>query len=182
MTPEVVLSRMLPAVETLLKAVVERALAADRSPTLYELEALTQVVLPQIGQVVLQELTSAQGSGLVGPTRPCGCGEQQHYHDQARRIVIQTSVGDIRVDRRAYYRCAACGATSYPLDERLGIGLAGRMSRYLQEQCAWLLALLPGRLGRQTLVRFGWPALAASQVREKGAALGAELDEEAQRR
>ncbi len=77
MTAEVVLSRMLPAVETLLKAVVERALAPGTAPTLYELEALTQAVLAHLGQVVLQELTVAQGSGLMGPTRPCGCGGQQ---------------------------------------------------------------------------------------------------------
>lgn len=182
MTPEVVLSRMLPAMEALLKAVVERVLTADTPPTLYDLEALTQVVVPQIGQVILQELTTAQGSGLLGPTRPCGCGAQQGYHDQARRLVVQTSVGEIRLEQRAYYRCAACGATSYPLDERLGLGLAGRMSRYLQEQCAWLLAVLPARLGQQTLARFGWPAVAASQVREKGEALGAELDDAEQRR
>jgi hypothetical protein len=182
MSPEAVLNRMLPAVELLLKAVVERAVAPGMPPTLYDLEALTQAVLPQIGQLLLQEVTVAQGSGLVGPTRPCGCGEQQAYHDQARRVVIQTSVGDIRLEQRAYYRCAACRATSYPLDEQLGLGVAGRMSRYLQEQCAWLLALLPGRLGRQTLVRFGWPAVSASQVREKGEALGAELDEAEQRR
>ena len=91
----------------------------------------------------------------MGPTRPCGCGQEQTYHDQARRLVVQTSVGDSRLEQRAYYRCAACRATSYPLDEQLGLGQAGRMSRSLQEQCAWLLALLPGRLGQQTLARFG---------------------------
>jgi hypothetical protein len=182
MTPEVVLKNMLPAVETVLKAVVAQALTTERPPTLYELEALTQHVLPQIGQVVLQELTRAQGSGLVGPTRPCACGAEQHYRDQGRTVVVQTSVGDIRLERRAFYHCGACPATSYPLDERLGLGQAGRMSRYLQEQCAWLLALLPGRLGRQTLLRFGWPAVPASQVVAKGEALGAEMDaREAQR-
>jgi hypothetical protein len=50
------------------------------------------------------------------------------------------------------------------------------MSRYLQEQCGWLLALLPGRLGQQTLARFGWPAVAPSQVRVHGEALGAEME------
>jgi hypothetical protein len=84
---------MLPAVETFLKAVAERALAPAPAPTLYDLEALTQVVIRQIGQVILQEVTTAQGSGLVGPTRPCGCGAEQTYHDQARQVVIQTSVG-----------------------------------------------------------------------------------------
>ena len=176
MTPEGVLTHILPAVETLLKSVVEQAVAAEKTPTLYDLEALTQRVLPQIGQVVLQELTRAQGSGLVGPTRPCACGEQQHYRDHGRGLVVQTSVGDLRLEQRAFYRCAGCHATSYPLDERLGLGQAGRMSRYLQEQCGWLLALLPGRLGQQTLARFGWPAVAPSQVRVHGEALGAEMD------
>ena len=176
MTTEAVLARIVPIVESLLKGVVDRAVASGTAPTLYELEALTQAVMPQIGQVLLQEVTAAQGSGLVGPSRPCACGGEQTYHDQGRGIVIQTSVGDIQLEQRAYYRCAACRLTSFPLDEQLGLGQAGRMSRYLQEQCAWLLALLPGRLGQQTLQRFGWPPVAASQVRAKGEALGAELD------
>ena len=62
--PEVALRHMLPAVAALLKDVVEQAVGPQASPTLYELEALTQRVLPQIGQVVLRELTRAQGSGL----------------------------------------------------------------------------------------------------------------------
>ena len=176
MSPEAVLSRILPGVERLLKEVVERAVAPGTPPTLYELEALTQAVLSRIGQVVLQAVTVAQGSGLVGPRRPCGCGGEQTYHDQGRRLVVRTSVGDLRLAQRAYYRCAACRATSFPLDEQLGLGQAGRMSRYLQEQCGWLLALLPGRLGQETLRRFGWPAVSASEVRAKGEALGAELE------
>jgi len=91
-------------------------------------------------------------------------------------------VGEISLEQRAFYRCTGCAATSYPLDARLGLGQAGRMSRYLQEQCAWLLALLPGRVGQQTLARFGWPAVAPSQIREKGEALGAEMEEMEQQR
>lgn len=182
MTPEVALRHMVPAVEALLKTVVAQAVAPEAALTLYELEALTQQVLPRIGQVVLQELTRAQGSGLGGPTRPCGCGAEQEYRDAGRGLVVQTSVGDIRVERRAFYRCPTCSATSYPLDAQLGLRQAGRMSRYLQEQCGWLLALLPGRVGQQTLARFGWPAVAPSQVREKGEALGAEMDAREQQR
>lgn len=175
-TGAVVLARIVPAVVSLLTAVVEQAVGPDRQPTLYDLEAVTHAVLPQIGQVLVQELTVAQGSGLVGPSRPCGCGAEQAYHDQGRRLAVQTSVGAIAVEQRAYYRCVRCRASSYPLDEQLGVGQAGRMSRYLQEQCAWLLAVLPGRLGQQTLARFDWPAVSASEVRAKGEALGAELE------
>jgi hypothetical protein len=179
-TGAAVLARILPLVSSLLAAVVERGVATDQPHSLYDLEALTQAVLPQIGQVVLQAVTVAQGSGLVGPSRPCACGAEQRYHDQARRLVVQTSVGAVHLEQRAYYRCAACHASSFPLDERLG--QAGRMSRYLQEQCAWLLALLPGKVGQQTLVRFGWPAISASEVRAKGEALGAEMDTREQQR
>jgi hypothetical protein len=52
------------------------------------------------------------------------------------------------------------------------------MSRYLQEQSGWLLAVLPARVAQQALVRFGWPAVAASQIREHGEALGAELEQQ----
>src|SRR5579859_6019718 len=103
-TGAVVLGRMLPAVVGLLEAVVERAVAPGTQPTLYGLEALTQGVLPRIGQVVLQELAVAQGGGLVGPSRPCGCGGEQPYHGQARRLVVQTSVGAVQLERRAYDR------------------------------------------------------------------------------
>jgi hypothetical protein len=186
-TAAAVLARIVPAVERLLAAVVERAVAPDQQPTRYDLEALTHAVLPQIGPVVVQEVTRAQGRGLVGPSRPCVCGAEQSYHDQARRLVVQTSVGAVYLEQRAYYRCAACHASSSPLDARLGLGQAGRMSRYLQETPAggypaWLLALLPGEVGRQTRMRFGWPAVSASEVRAKGEALGAELDAREQQR
>jgi len=95
---------------------------------------------------------------------------------------VQTSVGAVYLEQRAYYQCAACHRSSFPLDEQLGLGQAGRMSRYLQEQCGWLLALLPGKEGQQTLARFGWPAVSASEVRAKGEALGAELDAREQQR
>ena len=182
MTPEVALTRMLPAVELLLKAVVEQALGGETPATLYDLEALTQRVLPQIGQVVLQKLTQAQGSGLVGPTRPCACGEQQHYRDQGRSLVVQTSVGAIHLEQRAFYRCAVCHATSYPLDERLGLGQAGRMSRYLQEQCA----LAPGAAARTAGPADPgalWLAGGGAQPGAgKGEALGAEMDAREQQR
>jgi hypothetical protein len=181
-TGAAVLNRIVPAVVSLLEAVVEKAVGTGTTPTFYDLEALTQTVMPQIGQILLQEVTVAQGSGLVGPSRTCVCGGEQTYHDQRRGIVVQTSVGTIAVEQRAYYRCTRCRATSFPLDEQLGLGQAGRMSRYLQEQCAWLLAVLPGQAGAQTLQRFGWPPVSPSEVRAKGEALGAEMEERAQQR
>jgi hypothetical protein len=182
MNTETVLARILPAVEQILKAVVSQLAQQPYPPTLYDLEEQTQAVLPQIGQVLLQGIVTGQGAGVVGPERPCACGEQQSYHDQARSLTVQTSVGTIRLAQRAFYHCPTCQAKSYPVDEQLGLRQAGRMSRCLQEQCGWLLALLPARVAQQTLVRFGWPAVAVSQVREHGAALGAELEQTIQQR
>jgi hypothetical protein len=181
MNTESVLASILPAVEQMIKAVVNQV-AQQTTPTLYELEEQTHIALPQIGQGLLQGLVSGQGAGMVGPERPCACGERQRYHDQARRLSVQTSVGTLRLTQRAYYQCLDCSATSYPLDEQLGLGRAGRMSRYFQEQCGWLLALLPARVAQQTLLRFDWPAVAASQIREHGEALGAEVEQQEQQR
>lgn len=175
MNTEAVLAAIVAAVEGLIKTVVE-AVAEAETPTLYELEAQTHAVLPQIGQALLQALVEGQGAGLVGPNRECRCGGQQNYQDQHRPLTIDTSVGVVRITRRASYQCPACRGRSYPVDEQLGLGLAGRMSRYQQEQVGWLLALLPVRLVRETLLRFDWPARAASNVRTQGEALGAELE------
>lgn len=179
MDTETVLAQILPKVTHLLKGLIKEVAQEDR-PTLYALEARTQHVVPQVGQVILQALVEAQGSGLAGPERACGCGGRQRYHDRHRPLEITSSLGAIMLEQRAYYRCAQCKAHTLPLDEQLGLGTSGRMSRYLQEQCGWLLALLPARLARQTLERFGWPVIAASQVREHGEALGAELEQREQ--
>jgi hypothetical protein len=93
MNTESVLARILPAMEEIIKQVVSQAVASSTPVTLYDLEEQTQAVLPQVGQVLLQGLVTAQGAGVVGPTRPCPCGADQHYHDQARRLSVQTSVG-----------------------------------------------------------------------------------------
>src|SRR5690348_13641812 len=106
------------------------------------LVAQTQAALPRIGQTILQAFAVAQGSGIEGPMRPCPCGQEQRYQDRGHRLSVETSVGAIQLHERACYHCQTCGETRYPLDERLGLGQAGRMSRYLQEQCGRLLALL----------------------------------------
>jgi hypothetical protein len=183
MHTETVLAQILAGVEPIIKAVVDEVDADGRgeSPaTLYGLEERVQAILPQIGQLVLQALVDGQGSGAEGPERSCGCGGAQRYHDQARPLTMQTSLGPIALRRRAYYRCGQCGATSYPLDARLGLKRAGRMSRYLQEQVGWLYGLLPAGTVQQTLARFGWPPLCVSQIREHAEALGTEMEQREQ--
>jgi hypothetical protein len=182
MNTETVLARIVAGVTELLKQVVSQAESREAPPTLYDLEAQTQAVLAQVGQVILQALVTGQGAGVVGPERPCAWGGRQRSHDQTRELRVQTSVGILSLTQRAVYQCPSCRASSYPLDEQLELGQAGRMSRYWQEQCGWLLALLPARVAQQTLVRFGWPAVAASQIRKHGEALFAELEGATQER
>jgi hypothetical protein len=176
MNTETVLGQILPGVEALIKGLVTEIGETETAPRLYALEEGVQALLPRLGQLLLQGLVSAQGSGATGPERRCACGGQQQYRDQARPLRLQTSVGVVRVARRAWYRCGACGAHSYPLDERLGLKGAGRMSRYLQEQVAWLYSLLPAGPVQATVGRFGWPQVGLSQIREHAEALGAELE------
>jgi len=177
MNTETVVADIVASITEILKEIVKQADEDMKQPTLYTLEEQTHAALLRMGQVIVQGLLAGQGSGLIGPTRPCGCGAQQTYHDQAHPLQVMTSLGKVCLEQRAWYQCASCGASSYPLDEQMGLAPVGRMSRYLQEQCGWLLAVLPTRLAQQALARFGWPVVAASQVREHGEALGAELEE-----
>jgi|SRR5215469_18880372 len=62
MNTETVLARIVAKVTEILKTVVSQIEASDTLPRLYDLEEQTQVVLPQIGQVLLQELVSAEAS------------------------------------------------------------------------------------------------------------------------
>jgi hypothetical protein len=129
MNTETMLGHILPLVQAILKDVVSQMSTTSGAPTLYDREAQTQAALPRIGQAILQGGVEGQGSGVEGPLRPGPCGQEQGYQDQARPLTVQTSVGDIRLDQRAYYHCRACGANASPLDERLGLGHAGRRSR-----------------------------------------------------
>jgi len=173
MNTEAVLGAIVPAVTAILKALVEATAEGAAAPSLSDLEAQTHRALPQIGQVVLQALVEGQGAGLAGPRRACDCGGQQTYHDQNRPLTVDTSVGVLRLRARASYQCAACRARSYPVDEQLGLRRAGRMRRSQQEQVGWLLDLLPVQRARAALLRFAWPVVSASRVREQGEALAA---------
>jgi hypothetical protein len=115
MNTETVLGPILPVIQAILKDVVSQMRTTSGAPTLYDLEAQTQAALPRIGQAIRQGAIEGQGSGVEGPLRSCPCGQEQGSHDQARPLTVQTSVGDIRLNQRAYYHCQACGANGYPL-------------------------------------------------------------------
>jgi hypothetical protein len=100
MDTETVLAQIVPEVTALLKALVEQGAEGER-PTLYRLEEQTQAVLPQIGQVVVQALVSAQGSGLQGPARVCRCGGSQVDPDRSRPLSVTSSLGRLPLASRS---------------------------------------------------------------------------------
>lgn len=151
-------------------------------PRLYRMEKLVHPLLRQLGQLVVQAAVTTVGSGLVGPERPCGCGGQQRYVDQHHPRTHHTSVGDVTCARRARYRCATCGLTTYPVDALLEVRHAGQMSRYLQEHTAWLLQELSCWKTSEALERFWGQKVSPSQVLTHAQALGAELDQQQQER
>ena len=171
-----VLDSILPKVMELIKQGIEK-LEVKNEPTFYELEEETQALLPLIGNVVLQGLTDAQAKEHQKTVQRCECGNLQVYHISNRSLYLTCSVGDILLKKRAYYLCKACGRRSFPLDDQLALNSEGTMSRYLQEQVAWLFAQIPASRVKEGLPRFGWPEISETQIREKAKALGREIDE-----
>ena len=142
----------------------------------YENEERTHEIMRRVGHQVAQALANAEGTGQEGPSRRCQeCGGEQSYHDQHH---AHTSVGAIRFAQRAAYRCPICHASSYPLDERLGLRHVGRTSRYLQEMIGWVIAEESMATAQATIEKFWGIPVALSQVRRVGEALGQELEQQ----
>jgi hypothetical protein len=68
------------------------------------------------------------------------CGQWQQYKGERTREVV-FDCGTVRVER-AYYVCPGCGATSCPLDERLGF-VEGKEQGRLREKLALLAVVTP---------------------------------------
>jgi len=69
----------------------------------------------------LAEQSAQYDRGYEGSQRRCpGCGRVQRYKGEASRELL-FDCGTLTVPR-AYYVCPDCGQTTYPLDERLGVG------------------------------------------------------------
>lgn len=83
----------------------------------------------------------AYDRGYEGSRRRCPrCGRWQKYKGETVRELV-FDCGALTV-QRAYYVCLACGQTSYPLDEKLGL-VEGREQGRLREQLALLAVLTP---------------------------------------
>src|ERR1051325_2433726 len=89
----------------------------------------------------LAEQIAAYDRGYEGGRRRCPrCGQWQKYKGETSRELV-FECGTLTV-HRAYYVCLACGQTSYPLDEKLGL-VEGKEQGRLREKLALLAVLTP---------------------------------------
>src|ERR1051326_3140457 len=89
----------------------------------------------------LAEQIAAYDRGYEGGRRRCPrCGQWQKYKGETGRELV-FDCGTLTV-QRAYYVCRACGETSYPLDERLGL-VEGKEQGRLREKLSLLAVLTP---------------------------------------
>ena len=108
---------------------------------IFELEEKADALARQAKLQCLAEEIAGYDRGYEGPHRRCPrCGqEQRHKGEVSRELVFDC--GTLTV-RRAYYVCPACGQTSYPLDEKLGLAEEQEQGR-LREKLALVAVLVP---------------------------------------
>lgn len=92
----------------------------ELSDDLGEAEAVLRERMLQLGAQALELHLGRVKLGYQGACRPCSCGGVQRFL-QHRPKTIATLLGSVEI-RRAYYRCPACGSSSLPYDEAVGLG------------------------------------------------------------
>lgn len=107
---------------------------------IFGLEEKADALARQAKLQCLAEEIPGYDRGYEGPHRRCPrCGqEQRHKGEVSRELVFDC--GTLTV-RRAYYVCPACGQTSYPLDEKLGLAEEQEQGR-LREKLALVAVLV----------------------------------------
>jgi hypothetical protein len=108
---------------------------------LFGLEDKADEVARQAKLRSLAEQIALYDRGYEGGQRRCPrCGQIQRYKGEANRE-LGFDCGTLTV-QRAYYVCATCGQTTYPLDERLGLAEGHEQGR-LREKLALVAVLTP---------------------------------------
>ncbi len=92
----------------------------ELSEDLGQAEAVMQEQMRRIGARALELHLAEHKLGYEGSSRACRCGENQRFV-QHRPKTVATVLGPVTL-RRAYYHCSACGSSSLPYDERIGLG------------------------------------------------------------
>jgi hypothetical protein len=123
------------------KVLFEAVTGRPRGRGIFGIEDEGDEVARQAKLQRMAERIAEYDRGYEGNRRRCPhCGHWQQYKGDASRA-ISVEGGTLRV-RRAYYVCPRCHATSYPLDEQLGLGDEQEQGR-LREKLALIAVLTP---------------------------------------
>jgi hypothetical protein len=150
------------------------ALPAREEVCLGQVEAAVQQAMRRVGRASLEAAVATVGRGYAGPTRPCPCGQEQAT-DHYATATWQTVLGAIAITRAAY-RCAACGATSKPLDAQLGL-TPERLSPLLRALISLYCACVPFADASRLLATATGVTVGAKRAQLVSEALGARLEQ-----
>jgi hypothetical protein len=150
------------------------AVPAREAVRLGELEGAVQRAMRRVGRASLEAVVAAVGRGYEGPTRPCPCGQEQTT-DHYATATWQTVLGAIAITRAAY-SCASCGATSKPLDARLGLS-AERLSPLLRAVLSLHCACVPFADACRLVAKTTGVRLGAKRAQLVSEALGARVEQ-----
>jgi len=85
--------------------------------TLEEIECITEEIGKEVKKDLESECAGWHGTGYVGSTVLCSCGELARLKNYYNKHVVTLS--SELVIQRAYYYCPACGQGFCPLDQKL---------------------------------------------------------------
>jgi len=124
-----------------LKVTFEAIVGRQGGKGIFGIEDEAEEVARRTKLARMAERIAAYDRGYEGGRRRCPrCGQWQKYKGEtARELVFD---GGTLTVQRAYYVCPACGQTSYPLDEKLGL-VEGKEQGRLREKLALLAVLTP---------------------------------------
>lgn len=129
-----------PGVEEL-KVTFEAIIGRQGGKGIFGIEDEADEVARQAKLRRMAERIAEYDRGYEGGRRRCPrCGQWQKYKGEVAREV-EVDCGTLRVVR-AYYVCAACRQTSYPLDEKLGL-VEGKEQGRLREKLALVAVVVP---------------------------------------
>lgn len=124
-----------------LRVTFEALTGRTRGRGIFGIEDEADEVARQAKLQRMAERIAAYDRGYEGGRRRCPrCGQRQKYKGEASRELV-FDCGTLTV-QRAYYVCLVCRETSYPLDEKLGLGEEQEQGR-LREKLALVAVLTP---------------------------------------
>jgi hypothetical protein len=124
-----------------LKVTFEAIVGRQGGKGIFGIEEAAEEAARRTKLAAMAERIAAYERGYEGGRRRCPrCGQGQKYKGETARE-LAFDCGTLTI-QRAYYVCPACGQTSYPLDEQLGL-VEGKEQGRLREQLALLAVLTP---------------------------------------